>query len=490
MATLAAMRRFIVLTLLLAAWAGPAHAGGPAMLVGAAEDAVQADNVPAAKAKLDLLKLAGFGAVRITEIWAPGQHAPSAVEQQRLAAVTGAAKLDGIRVYVAVLNAGSKTTPLSATDQSNFATFVASIVRRYPSVADVIVGNEPNNNRFWLPQFALDGSDVAANAYESLLAKTYDAVKAIAPSGIDVIGGALAPRGGDRPGTGKDTHSPTAFVTDLVAAYKATGRALPIMDAFDMHAYEDNSSLPPSFQHPKTTTIAIADYGKLTGALAGFDGTAQPGSTLPIVYGEFGVESKIPAEKASLYTGNEPATTKPVDEQTQATYYHDALAIAFCQPNVKTFFVFHAFDEPVLSAWQSGLYYTDGTAKTSLPIVRKAIRDVTGGVVTRCPGLQLTPQGRVVYPSGKALARVPLTLRVTCDIDCNVYARLAKLPAVSTTLAVSAHVRAGVTTLVRFPARRVAPGPYRFTVRLQAPINQGPPARLQSDPLIIPAASG
>ena len=202
----------------------------------------------------------------------------------------------------------------------------------------------------------------------------------------DVIGGALAPRGGDKPGTGKDTHSPTAFVNDLVAAYKATGRALPIMDSFDMHAYEDNSSLPPSFQHPKTSTIAVADYGKLTAALAGFDGTAQPGSTLPIVYGEFGVESKIPAGKASLYTGTEPATTKPVDEPTQAAYYHDALALAFCQPNVKSFFLFHAFDEPALSAWQSGVYYADGTREDEPAGVRKAMRDVTGGVITRCPG--------------------------------------------------------------------------------------------------------
>jgi hypothetical protein len=483
------MRRILVLAVVLGAWAVPAHAGGPKMVVGAAEDVVQQDNLPAAKAKFDLLKLAGFSAVRINEIWAPGRRTPTAVQQQRLAAVTGAAKLDGFTVYLAVLNAGNRTTPLSTGDQSDFAAFAASIVRRYPSIQDVIVGNEPNNNRFWLPQFALDGSDVAANAYESLLATTYDALKATAPA-VDVIGGALAPRGGDKPGTGKETHSPTTFVNDLVAAYKSTGRSLPIMDAFDIHAYEDNSSLPPSFQHPKTSTIALADYGKLTTALAGFDGTAQPGSTLPIVYGEFGVETRIPPDKASLYTGNEPVTTKPVDEPTQGTYYHDALALAFCQPNVKTFFVFHAFDEPSLPSWQSGVYYVDGTPKSSLPVVRKAIRDVTGGVITRCPGLQLTPQGKVAYPFGKALAKVPLTLKVACDIDCNVYARLVKLPAVSTTLAVSAHVQAGVTTQVKFPARRVAPGPYRFIVRLTAPINTGPPASLQSDPLIIPSASG
>ena len=483
------MRRLLLPALVLAVWAGPAHAGGPAMLVGAAEDAVQAGNIPAAKAKLDLLKLAGFGAVRITEVWAPGEHAPTAAEQQRLSAVTGAAKLDAMTIFVAVSNAGNRTTPLSAGDQRDFAAFAAGIVRRYPSIADVVVGNEPNNNRFWLPQFALDGSDTAAVAYESLLATTYDALKAAEPT-VDVIGGGLAPRGIDRPGTTKDTHSPTTFVNDLVAAYKASGRALPIMDAFDMHAYEDNSSLPPSFQHPKTSTIAIADYDKLTAALAGFDGTAQPGSTLPIVYGEFGVESQIPAAKASLYTGTEPATTKPVDEATQAQYYHDALAIAFCQPTVKAFFLFHAFDESTLPAWQSGVYYADGTPKTSLPIVRKAIRDVTGGVITRCPGLQLTPQAKVTYPFGKALGRVPLTLRITCDIDCNVYARLAKLPQASTTLAVSAHVSAGVATLVKFPARHVAAGPYRFTVRLTAPVNTGLPELLQSNPLIFPPPSG
>jgi hypothetical protein len=483
------MRRVLAAAVLLAAVvAAPARAGGPSMLVGAADDAVQQDNLVAAKAKLDLLRLAGFGAVRIAETWAPGERAPTALERQRLAAVTGAAELDAIRVYLTVLNGGSLTTPLTPADQSDFAAFTASIARQYPSVTDFVIGNEPNNNRFWLPQFALDGSDTAALAYESLLATSYDALKAVSPT-IDVIGGGLDPRGGDKPGTGKPTHSPTTFITDLIAAYKASGRTLPIMDAFDMHPYEDNSSLPPGFQHPKTSTIAIADYTKLTSLLAGFDGTAQPGSTLPIVYGEFGVETQIPPEKASLYTGTEPATTKPVDEATQAGYYQDALALAFCQPNVKAFFVYHAFDEPILSGWQSGVYYADGTPKTSLPVVKKAIRDVSGGVIMRCPGLQLTPQAKIVYPSGKALAHVPLTLRITCDIDCNVYARLAKLPQASTTLAVSAHLSAGVTTRVTLPARRVAPGPYRLTVRLTAPVNIGPPAHLQSNPLLIPHQS-
>jgi hypothetical protein len=394
--------------------------------------------------------------------------------------------MDGIAVYVEVMNFGSKTTPLTSQQQEDFAAYAAAIVRKDPSFQNVIVGNEPNNNRFWLPQFGLDGSDAAAASYESLLATTYDALKAVSPD-VQVIGGAVSPRGGDKPDTGKPTHSPTQFTSDLVAAYKATGRTTPIMDAYDAHVYEDNSSLPPSFAHPKTTTIALADYGKLQGLLAGFDGTAQPGSTLPIVYGEFGVESQIPAAEASHYTGTEPTTTKPVPETTQGTYYHDALALAFCQPNVKAFFVFHAFDEPALAAWQSGVYYVDGTPKASLPVVRAAIRDSTGGVIAKCPGLQLTPKALVGFPTGKALATRPLKVLVRCDIDCNALVRLSLQPQNSTTLETRAHLQAGVVTRLALPQRKIAGGTYRFSVRLLAPVNVGPPKVVLGRPVSIPS---
>jgi hypothetical protein len=332
------------------------------------------------------------------------------------------------------MNLGSKTTPLTETDQSDFASYAATIVRNNRSVEAVVVGNEPNINRFWLPQFGLGGEDLAAPAYESLLAKTYDALKVADPE-VQVIGGAVGPRGIDRPGTGRDTHSPTTFIADLGASYRASGRGTPIMDEFAIHPYMDNSSQAPGFQHPNTSTIAIADYGKLVKALgAAFDGTAQLGSTVPIVYGEFGVESRIPAEKSSLYTGTEPTTTKPVDETTQGLYYRQAIALAFCQPNVRAMLIFHAFDEAPLDRWQSGVYYADQTPKSSLPAVQRAVRDARGGVITRCPGLALTPQAKVSYPRGAALRITPLTLTLTCAIDCNYYARLERLPRRSTTL--------------------------------------------------------
>ena len=42
----------------------------------------------------------------------------------------------------------------------------------------MIVGNEPNLNLFWMPQFDPSGGDAAAAAYEQLLATTYDALEA------------------------------------------------------------------------------------------------------------------------------------------------------------------------------------------------------------------------------------------------------------------------------------------------------------------------
>ena len=101
------------------------------------------------------------------------------------------------------------------------------------------------------------------------------------------------------------------------------------MDAFAFHPYPENSATGPNFAHPNSTSIGLADYAKLVALLgAAFDGTAQRGSKLPILYDEFGIETQIPPAKAPLYVGTEPTTTKPVDEATQAQYYLQAMQMA------------------------------------------------------------------------------------------------------------------------------------------------------------------
>ncbi len=398
----------------------------------------------------------------MTEVWAPGQSEPPAGDLEALRNVRTATRLAGMPLFVTVMSFGSATTPLTDADRASFAAFAASVARtvgpRY-----LIVGNEPNINRFWLPQFNPDGTDAAATSYELLLAQTYDAVKAAAPA-TQVLGGALSPRGSDNPAGSRPTHSPTVFLRDLGAAYRATGRATPLMDGFVMHPYEENSSVEPvKGVHPRTTTISIADYDKLVQLLGeAFDGTAQRGSTLPIHYGEFGVETTIPAARASGYTGNEPSTVHPVDPVTQGRYYRQAVQLAFCQPNVRTLLLFHVLDEPGLPQWQSGVYYVDGTPKPGLSAVRAAIAEARRGVVAACPGLRLTPRAKVTFGPGPRLA-------VTCDIDCVVAARAGRR---------TVHARAvgGVRKRLRF--RALAPGSYRARIVLAAPVNPGPPRRI------------
>src|SRR5205814_895501 len=180
--------------------------------------------------------------------------------------VATAAQLDGVTIVTTVMNIGSKTTPLSDKDQLDFAAYAASVAEVSPTLRILIIGNEPNLNRYWLPQFADDGSDAAAAAYESLLARTYDAVKATSP-GVTVLGGAVSPRGGDVAGGIRPTHSPTVFIHDLGQAYRDSGRTEPIMDGFAFHPYEDNSSIAQvDGTHPNSTTIALADYDKLVAA--------------------------------------------------------------------------------------------------------------------------------------------------------------------------------------------------------------------------------
>jgi hypothetical protein len=320
----------------------------------------------AAEAKLRDATQAGFRAVITNSFWAPGQREPSPQELRDLGNAAAAAEKAAVRPILIVQHVGSRTTPRTEQMRDDFAAYTAALARELPAFRDFIIGNEPNLNRFWLPQFGPGGENVAARDYLALLAETYDALKAVSDD-IRVIGGALAPRGGDDPRATRHTHSPTQFIRDLGRYYRESGRDEPVMDAFAHHPYLESSRISPSFAHPRNTTIALADYGKLVNLLGeAFDGTAQPGSELPILYTEFGVQTRIPAAKRGAYTNHtSPAAADAVSEATQRTYYRQAVELACDQPTVEGLYIFHVWDEQDLLGWQSGLYYADHTPKSS-----------------------------------------------------------------------------------------------------------------------------
>jgi len=372
------LRSLTALLCVLAALLVPAGAAASLnMFMGAAEDEGRNADPAVATAKMQLAKAAGFDTIRITAIWAPGQSAVPSGQLDALRSIAAAGDFLGIHIIATIMPFGSSTTPLTATARTQFARFSADIVRHVPSIREYIVGNEPNLNRYWLPQFGPNGEDVAAPAYVKLLAQAYDAMKA-ADKGVFINGGSVSPRGIDIPNTGRDTHSPTTFITDMGIAYRDLNRAKPIMDGFSFHPYGENSSTPPTVEHPNSKSIGLADYGKLVALLGkAFDGTAQLGSKLPILYDEYGVDSQIPTSKRRFYSGDE--LSKPVPEGVQASYYRQALQMAACQPTVRGFLIFHVTDETDYGRWQSGVYFADGTAKSSRPLVKEAMTEIREG---------------------------------------------------------------------------------------------------------------
>ena len=467
--------------------AGHADAAGPAMTLGVAEDAVRAPDLPTAEAKMAQLRLAGFTAVRVTTNWEPGLVAPTADELRELRNVATAADLNGVEVYVSVYNAGQRTTPLDATAQSQFAQYAASVARLRAEL-------RPDHRRQRAEPEPLLAPAVRARRLERLGARLPLAPGADLrrpegrrPDDHRVGRRAGAPR--KRPADGiRPTSSPTAFIQAIGTAYRASGRTLPVMDGLALHPYPDNSSQSPDFPHPRSTSIGLADYGKLVALLGqAFDGTAQAGSSLPILYDEFGIESAVPEGKRSLYSGTEPATTKPVDERQQAASYDLGLRLAFCQPTVEGILLFHSQDETALPSWQSGVYYADGTPKSSFWAVRDSLARTRGGSIAHCDGmaLEVSPLG-VRFPGPRAFQRGVHSVRFRCSLDCAWTLEALR----STTGALAARVNGygrGDTTLVAsFGKTKLGKAPVRLRLTLVHPVNPGAPESVTSG-LLRPA---
>ena len=166
-------------------------------------------------------------------------------------------------------------------------------------------------------------SSAAPAAYLALLAQTYDALKAASPD-VRVYGGAVSPRGSDRAGGIRPTHSPTKFIEELGHRIPRErprpaghGRVRPSTSTATTRASR------PTVGHPLTTSIGVADYGKLVSLLgAGVrrHGTTRfrPADPLRRVRRRVAT-SRRPSPRST--PGTEPTTTKPVNEATQAAYY-------------------------------------------------------------------------------------------------------------------------------------------------------------------------
>ena len=431
------------------------------MRVGVSEDEVRQTSLVAAKARLDMLRLAGLDSVRVSATWAPGQTAPSAEDLPRLTNALSGAALVGLKAYVSVSQFGSATTPLTEENQDAFAEYTAAIATAFPALAGIIVGNEPNINRFWLPQFNPDGTDAAAPAYEKLLAKTYDAVKAAQPR-IQVIGAALSPHGGDNPGGARPTirrRSSSAISEPHIA--RASGRRRSWTSSRFIRTATTRASRRSSCTHrrrsrwPTTPSSSRCSVRRSTErrsrarrCRSSTTSTASsPGSPLPPRRSTPAASRRRPSRSTRQHRLR---TTRLRCRRRSAS----RTSSACCSSTRST--------RATSTAGSRALYYANLMPKSSLPAVRDAAQTVRRGVAAHCDGLQLTPQLRYLYwPRGKLFRQGHVRVTFTCDIDCHYVAKIA-------TQTVMADAVGRERTTVDFPIL-VRKGTYRIRLTLTAP---------------------
>jgi hypothetical protein len=184
-----------------------------------------------------------------------------------------------------------------------------------------------------------------------------------------VIGLGLSPRGNDNPNaTSNISTSPVRFIRYLGAAYRASGRTLPIMDALAFHPYPNPSSaddpLTKGYQWPNA---GVPNLDRIEQAVwDAFEGTGQPtfaeggarrlfevaAPPLSFVLDETGWQAAIPSTSRAAYTGFE--NSKTVSETTQARIYGSLIRLVECDPAVSSLNFFHLIDESGSPASRAG----------------------------------------------------------------------------------------------------------------------------------------
>ena len=467
--------------------AAPAAAAPGSIRFGVADDTGKYED-DAGAAFYGRIAAVGLTSDRLTVTWDPANPTTIA-EKPFLDRSVPEASLHGVDLVLSVRPARANAIGVSLVQAKRFAAFVALLATTYPSIKTFVIGNEPNQPRFWQPQFE-NGRAVAGRDYERVLALSYDALKKV-DTGITVVGGALSGRGNDDANARSNrSTSPLRFLYDLGRAYRASKRTAPLMDMFAFHPYPRSSldSLKKGLEWPMA---GYANLDRVKQALwDAFAGTGQPTteSGLGIMIDEVGWQVKVASTAAgSLYTGTEnvPVTT----EARQADVYRQLVRSAECDGSLKALFFSPFIDETSLAGFQSGLERADGSERPSYVAVSNAIAS-TGG---RCVGHRVswkhasTVLGARAFFRGLATPKVSSRQRawgfaIRTAEDAQYLATI--LPAkhgVRTTVDVpvaprpqlqtAGYAKANWTPLVRFPRRFLPPGRYVYRVDLRAAFN-------------------
>src|SRR5918999_214195 len=321
---------------------------------------------------------------RITLAWDPDQ--PTAIrDKESLDRYVANSTAAGIRLSVVISPSRARALFNSASTSTAFVRFVAQFARTYPQIKDIAVGNEPNQPRFWQPQFSTRGAGLACSNYQRVLAQAYDALKAV-DSSITALGVSLSPRGNDNAlaATNAST-SPVRCIRDMGVSYRASRRKRPIMDelAFHPHPNSHAHTFLVGYRWPNAGT---SNLNRIKQAIwDAFRGTAQPtfaeagrpvsrAARPPLRFrlNEIGWQTAIPASSMHAYYGRE--SVKPLAAERHRSDVYSALVPYFaCDPSVRSMLYYGLVDEPDLDRWQAGLIRADGSRRPSFSTVKSVL---------------------------------------------------------------------------------------------------------------------
>jgi hypothetical protein len=468
---------------------------------------------------------------RIAVKWDP--TAPTAIPNEAgIERALAEAGKRGVNVVLSLYPLRPRALTDSPAAPGQFAAWTAIVARRFPAVRDVIVGNEPNVNSFWQPQYGANRKAVSCSTYAGVLAASYDALKGVNPA-IDVIGVGLSPRGNDNAAARSNpSTSPVRCIRDMGAAYRASKRTRPLMDELSFHPFPNLSTDPlgRGYQWPNA---GLANLDRIKQAVwDAFFGTGQPvfpessfsrfGSLATIAaadslrfrLNEVGWQVEIVPSARGAYFGRENVAT--TDEASQAEIYAQAIPFIACDPAVRSLLFFHLIDDPNLDRWQSGMIRADGTKRPSYESVKAAIAR-TGG---RCGGfttawrhatsvigpLAKFPFKRSVRGRTKSWTMVATSFEAatyhagvfrvarratpTGKARRKIERALLRTKPRGAALAKAGKVSAYREAVIRFPGRRLKPGFYVYAVELFAETNPTRKSFFVSKAFRVVAAKG
>jgi hypothetical protein len=358
---------------------------GAGLRVGVAEDTTAYPDGGAAI--YSTMHATGMTAVRATVLWF--ETNPTEIRgKDALARSVAAATANGLEVSMAISPYNPKGITGTPNGTELFAQYCLLVAKAFPQVKTLIVGNEPNQPRFWQPQFDTHGHFASGAAYEHLLARTYDVLKGY-DSSIRVVGIGLSPRGGDDPN--KPEHidtSPVHFIHDMGIAYRASARKAPLMDEVGFHPYPNpNKTDDPPAKGYQWPNAGLMQLPRLQQSFwDAFHGTGQPtfaetgkaakdGKTVQWALDETAYQ--VSTKGISGYTGVEG--NQMVSEATQAKYYAEIVNMYQCDAHVASLLFFKWVDEPRLAGYQSGFEDILGT-------LRPVAASVKGAIAGGCTG--------------------------------------------------------------------------------------------------------